>query len=165
MNYPFWTKRTILILLVIGWCAIIFSLSAQNSEESTQTSGGVIEAVCEFVVPEFDDFTGHERTEFIEKLQFTVRKSAHFTAYAILGFLSWFALYGFKKGYRYAAAVGFSFLYACSDEIHQYFVPGRSSEFRDVLIDTGGAAVGTFLALAITVLFLHFKGQTKKGRT
>ena len=34
------------------------------------------------------------------------------------------------------------FLYACSDEIHQLFVPGRSGEARDVLIDTLGACLG-----------------------
>lgn len=163
MNYPFLTKRTVLAILVIGWCAIIFNLSAQNSDESTETSGGVIEAVCEFVVPEFDDFTGHERTQFIDKLQFAVRKCAHFTAYAVLGVLIWCALYGLRKGYRYALAVGFSFLYACSDEIHQYFVPGRSCEFRDVLIDTSGAATGALAALSITALALHFRQKSKKG--
>ncbi len=31
--------------------------------------------------------------------------------------------------------------YAISDEIHQYFVPGRSSDYRDVLADACGAAI------------------------
>jgi VanZ family protein len=31
-----------------------------------------------------------------------------------------------------------TFLYACSDEIHQAFVPGRSCTLGDVLIDTTG---------------------------
>ena len=33
-------------------------------------------------------------------------------------------------------------LYAVSDEVHQYFVPGRSCELRDMLIDACGVAVG-----------------------
>ena len=36
-------------------------------------------------------------------------------------------------------------LYAISDEIHQYFVPGRSAEIRDVLIDVLGANIGILL--------------------
>jgi len=33
-------------------------------------------------------------------------------------------------------------LYAASDEVHQYFVPGRSADYRDVLSDAAGAALG-----------------------
>lgn len=33
-------------------------------------------------------------------------------------------------------------LYAISDEIHQIFVPGRSGEIRDVVIDSSGSSTG-----------------------
>lgn len=158
MNIRYY-KRLILAALVIGWCIVIFDFSSQSSDQSTTTSGGLIEAVCSYIVPEFSDFNGQERADFIESLQFAVRKCAHFTAYAILGLLSWFALFDFKTKIRYALAVGFSFLYACSDEIHQYFVPGRSNEIRDVLIDTSGALLGSLIGLAITKLILHFRNQ------
>lgn len=161
MDFSFLNKRVILILLVVGWCCVIFSFSAEDSEESSRTSGAIIATVCEWIVPEFGDFQGEQRQEFIDDLQFAVRKSAHFTAYAILGFLSWFALYGIKKGYRYACAVGFSFLYACSDEIHQLFVPGRSGEFRDVLIDTAGAILGALIGLGFTALALKINRKKK----
>lgn len=156
-------KRVILTVLVIAWCAVIFSFSAQNSNESSHTSGGLIEAVCNFIIPEFGNFSGAERQKFVYSLQFWVRKSAHFTAYGILGFLSWFALFDIKKGKRYLIAVGFSMLYACSDEIHQYFVPGRSCELRDVLIDTSGAALGALIALAFTVLAIRIKEKRHKN--
>lgn len=35
----------------------------------------------------------------------------------------------------------FCVAYAVSDEAHQYFVPGRSSDVRDVLADAAGAAL------------------------
>ena len=35
-------------------------------------------------------------------------------------------------------------LYAVTDEIHQYFVPGRSCEFRDICIDSAGVLCGIF---------------------
>ena len=161
MNGIYLTKRMILVGLVVGWCIVIFSFSSQTSGESTTTSGGFISAVCEFIVPEFSGFSGKERAEFVEDLQFIVRKSAHFTAYAILGFLSWFALYGIKNKRRYIFAVSFVLFYACTDEFHQHFVEGRSCELRDVLIDTGGGIVGALVALGLTVLYFKLR-QTKK---
>lgn len=41
------------------------------------------------------------------------------------------------------------FLYAVSDEIHQYFVPGRAMQARDVLIDTAGVLLGIWIARGI----------------
>lgn len=40
-------------------------------------------------------------------------------------------------------------LYAISDEIHQVFVPGREAQVKDVIIDSGGAAVGIGVYLII----------------
>ena len=43
-------------------------------------------------------------------------------------------------------------LYACSDEFHQRFVPGRSCELRDVCIDFCGGCLGILLSvLAIKI--------------
>ena len=39
-----------------------------------------------------------------------------------------------------------SFLYACSDEFHQFFIAGRSAQFTDVMIDTCGALIGQTLS-------------------
>ena len=38
-----------------------------------------------------------------------------------------------------------SALYAVTDEIHQYFVPGRSGEITDVLIDSIGCLIGVMI--------------------
>lgn len=43
----------------------------------------------------------------------------------------------------------FCALYACSDELHQYFVPGRSCKFFDVCVDSTGAFFGALLFWAI----------------
>src|SRR5699024_9669514 len=70
-----------------------------------------------------------------------IRKSAHFTAYLLLGML---VLHALRKPSRKGCTVAFliSLLYAISDEFHQLFVPGRSGEIRDVVIDSMGAATG-----------------------
>ena len=46
-------------------------------------------------------------------------------------------------------SVASSFLYACTDEFHQLFTGGRSGEFKDVCIDTGGAAAGAAMTLLL----------------
>ncbi len=51
-----------------------------------------------------------------------------------------------------AAALVLCLLYAASDEFHQLFVPGRSCQFRDVCIDTLGAAAGILLLAALKKL-------------
>ena len=44
-----------------------------------------------------------------------------------------------------AIALVIVFLYACTDEFHQLFIPGRSGEFRDVMVDTCGGIIGLIL--------------------
>jgi len=75
---------------------------------------------------------------------FFLRKIAHVTEYLILTFFLYRAFRGSSNMnvfglFMYPAA--FSLLYAISDEIHQYFVLGRSCSAGDVLIDSVGIMV------------------------
>ncbi|KMW24635.1 hypothetical protein HMPREF0977_01630 [Clostridium sp. 1_1_41A1FAA] len=68
-----------------------------------------------------------------------------FLAYAILGglcFENLSVLDKLSKKKTFFIALLISVLYAISDEIHQYFVPGRACQFRDVMIDSCGALFG-----------------------
>jgi hypothetical protein len=57
-------------------------------------------------------------------------------------------LYGFKPGKKAPwLAWGLCILYAITDEIHQSFVPGRSSRVLDVGIDALGALLGLLPAI------------------
>lgn len=72
-----------------------------------------------------------------------VKKGGHMLGYALLAAAYLYALAGRKMSrtqlfYSLVLAI----LYACSDEWHQKFTPGRTSSVRDVLIDTTGAIVG-----------------------
>ena len=49
-------------------------------------------------------------------------------------------------------SLGAGALYAVSDEIHQIFVPGRSCQAFDVLIDSSGVLTGTIIMLLFLVL-------------
>lgn len=54
----------------------------------------------------------------------------------------------------------FCALYACSDELHQYFVPGRSCRFFDVCVDSTGAFCGALLFWGL----FHLAGMRKRKR-
>lgn len=122
-----WTTLTILVML------IIFSFSSENGEESSQTSGFIVNFL-----------------QFLSSwpnLEHFIRKCAHFSIYASLGFCSYlmFLSYGHSPKRCIVYGILFCFLYACSDEFHQSFVPERSAQFSDVLLDTCGATILIFI--------------------
>ena len=81
---------------------------------------------------------------------FTYDKVIHCCEYAVLGLLVARALelYGVRHFVLLGIAAGA--LYGVSDELHQYFVPGRSCDPFDALADTVGSSLGAvgWLALA-----------------
>lgn len=124
---------------VILWMAIIFKLSGQIAEESNQLSTGIVELMIRVI----GKLADHIHLD-MDSIHHLVRKNAHFIAYLVLGVLAANAfgqsgLHGYKKLF---AALGICILYAASDEVHQLYVPGRSGEVRDVLIDSTGACTG-----------------------
>lgn len=140
-------KKSIFAVLLVIWMAFIFSMSSQNSEVSSNTSGDTIKVILS-TVPKFTEQPEEVQEDVVENLQFITRKSAHFIAYMILGILS---ILIFSKFEKINKKPQFAFLlcvvYAISDEIHQLFVPGRSGQLRDVMIDSSGSFVGIALVL------------------
>ncbi len=98
-------------------------------------------------------------------------KTAHVLLYSGLGFL---LMRAFAGALRTAArlpqlllAVSVGALYGGSDELHQFFVPGRSCELLDWVSDLTGAALGSgaFWAWAIIAERLsrsHRSGDTRE---
>lgn len=56
----------------------------------------------------------------------------------------------------------FCALYACSDELHQYFVPGRSCKFFDVCVDSTGAFFGALFFWGIFHLWKRKRQEISK---
>jgi len=52
-------------------------------------------------------------------------------------------------------------IYAISDEIHQLFVPGRTGQLKDVIIDSSGSFVGIAIVI-IVIKLLEMKRNRKK---
>jgi len=101
-------------LPVLGWMALIFWFSSR---------------------PDLP----HAPDELVDLL---LKKSLHALEYAVLAILAWRALrhQGWPEHAGLAAWL-LSALYAVSDELHQAFVPGRTSRPFDVGLDWLGAAL------------------------
>jgi VanZ family protein len=132
-------------LPLLLWMTLIFSASTQAG--SPMVSSYFLRPLLYWIDPGMSP-------QAFEIIHVCVRKMAHLTEYAALGFLAlrlaraqpplsqktWTAQAG--------AALLFSALYASSDEFHQSFVPTRHPAVTDVLIDTTGSAAGLAMTLA-----------------
>ena len=131
---------------------IIFYMSGQVATTSSGMSSFFVEPIKPYA-PDFAE----------DILTTLVRKSAHIFMYFVLGMLVFNVLRQYTQNNK--KLVGFSilfaFVYAVSDELHQAFVPGRSAEPRDVLLDTIGASLG--VALCMLIIRRKAKKAVKNG--
>ena len=147
LKYILPENRTVrIVLAVFFWllaaaCAgCIFWLSSKDGNQSQNMSDSVRGILMKLFGPLLNSFI--------------VRKFAHFFEYAVLGFLIGCALFLSRRRFSPITAVICSALYSISDEIHQYFVPGRACRIFDVGVDTLGALTGT-LILALIILIVN----------
>ena len=138
-------KKIISFIVLILWMIVIFSFSSADANKSTGTSDKVITTMIEIKDKITDQETPVSEKEIIVKnSSFYVRKIAHISEYLILGLLMFNTLKQFNILNIYYAII-LCVLYSCTDEFHQLFINGRSGSFRDVLIDTIGILLGTYL--------------------
>lgn len=135
-------KKNIRWSLLIVWMAFIFYMSHQPGEVSSEQSRVVV-LIFETLGLDLNSYLGDLAT-------FLVRKTAHFTEYFILFVLAYRVarLYFDKKRAKLYMII-FVFMYACSDEYHQSFIPDRGPSFKDVLIDTSGGIAASICTLII----------------
>lgn len=119
-----------------------------NAEESSRESLGVLRIIQRV----FPGVSMH-----------FIRKSAHFAEYFLLGILSWTTvLRFFKSSFCYPSA--YCMIIACLDEGLQRFVPGRSGEFKDIILDiTGSMAAILILKLIACCVKRRHQGGREDG--
>lgn len=140
--------RVISVFFLLTWMTIIFAMSAMPAEESQEQSYEVGRAIAGLIQKvEGGVWSQAQKQEFAEAIDFYVRKSAHASEYAILGmlWLGTFISFGRNLVLSRWYARGFGTIFAISDEIHQYFVPGRACQVRDMLIDSVGVLIGVLI--------------------
>lgn len=148
-------KKILKFILIILCMATIFYFSSESGEESSDKSDGIIVKTAEFFLNKKLDSVSKEK--YINKYVVLIRKGAHFTIYSILGILLISFIGEFRTLNRWSIyiTVLIVFLYAISDEIHQTFIPGRSGELKDILLDSFG---GFFASSLYLYLYKHRRG-------
>jgi VanZ family protein len=134
-------KLILKYLALITWLVVIFLFSNQVATDSSQLSGEVVNTIKPWFqsIPE-------------SILTFLTRKAAHIGLYFVLGLVTYSIALEYKLRVRDRVLYSWIFVtvYAMTDEFHQMFVPGRSGEVRDVLIDSIAGLVGIGLYWFVT---------------
>lgn len=137
-------KKFLYIIPAIIWMIFIFYMSGKTGQESSGQSGKISLFITDLLEKVRQD-SPQEMQNLQDILELVIRKAAHMTEYAILFLLSYLAMVKISMSqsrfYNRSIAVLISLLYACSDEMHQLLVPGRSGKMIDVGIDMAGVLI------------------------
>lgn len=139
-------KLILYALLTAAVMIGIFVLSAQTAELSSELSEGFLNTALGRLLASL-------LPRLTEKGIFNdIRKYAHLFEYFCLGVTSCLFFTEWEeprllRGALHSAA--FSVFYACTDELHQIFVPGRAGQIADVCIDATGIVLGAALVFLI----------------
>lgn len=148
------TKRKIHVsiswVLVAICMGIIFFLSAQNGEESSDLSGSFVMALLNGLGIVID-----------EGLLRSIAHCLEFMGLSVLLFNAVYATWALKIT-PIVAFLGTVF-YAITDEIHQIFVPERAFQISDILVDSTGALIGVIASLIILKIILYIMKRGNKN--
>ena len=148
-------------IVTVAWGVFIYSMSAEDSVQSGNTSGKVVESVAGVIVPNYNKLPEKDKEAVRDKMTLPIRKLAHFSEFAILGALIMTSVkLTFDKKYKLliylSAATALGVAYSVFDEIHQASVPGRAPMFTDVLIDSAGVLFGVAF-VSLVIIFIERK--------
>lgn len=137
-------KKLKYYLPVLIWMIYIFYMSHQNGTISTNNSSSIVNNIINFF---------NLPNTYSAIFTTIIRKGAHICEYALLAILLFYAISHTTNHHIYLITLIISLVYASSDEFHQLFIPGRSGQIQDILIDGIGIIIGLF----ITYIFLMLK--------
>lgn len=133
---------------LVLWVGLIFFASTGNL--SASNTSRIIRPLVLWLFPDITEPS-------LLWVHFLVRKTAHFTEYAILALLAAraFLTSANKKLRRGWYAAAFALVVACAllDEYHQSFLPSRTGTIYDSMIDISGAVT----AIALLALWRSYR--------
>ena len=133
-------------MLTAACMVMIFYMSAQPADKSSDMSNSLIQQIL--------DFAGIELSSFL------IRKAAHTVEFMGLCMLICNAVYA---TWEIKAAPAIAWLsaaaYAVTDELHQLFSDGRACQLRDVLIDSLGALLGAVICFVIIRIIIERRNK------
>ncbi len=157
--------RCVIAALLCGLLCLIFHYSGEPAMQSDRTSTSFIGTLLQTLDPSFASLPQEARQARVQALQRTVRTLAHMAEFALLGVLVCAFVLTFSARARWLlCGLGFCAGAAVSDEIHQLFMPGRTFQWEDIAVDTGGAALGMAAFLLVCLLFWRLLKRKKEGK-
>jgi len=137
-----WRIRLWAYAPLLLWIGLIFLLSSPQG--SLSETSRIIGPILTFFFPEMPDATR-------QVVHGYVRKTAHFTEYAVLAFLAvraCMATFSLVR-WRYLLALSLVVIVAFLDEFHQSFYSSRSGSIWDVALDISGGLFALGLILLV----------------
>ena len=145
------------IFALVSWACvaalvcIIFFMSGQSGER-LDSGAGIITMLRNALIEFTSTLFGH----YVD-----VSPIGHFTEFFLLGAALVNALrLHLPLSKACMLAVAFASLYGVTDELHQIFVPGRSCDPLDWLVDT----IAALIAALLTTAFLALRQKQKNSR-
>ena len=141
----------IAVLAAIVLMLAIYGFSSQTGSESQSLSDWLAESVIGKIISHLPPVTQYG-------VRNAIRQHAHMFEYALLGIVMFFIVRLISRNrhpsplFPVLPTLVFCLLFACLDEWHQTFVPGRAGRLSDVGIDAIGFVAGTALSLAVCAL-------------
>jgi VanZ family protein len=141
--------------------AVIFFMSSQQGDQSEKLSKKIVNQVYQHTTLNVSVKVAYNTNFFDYNRIF--RKTAHFAESLVLSFLLHiaFTCSGLYLMNSLRISFVFSSFYACLDEFHQYFIPGRDPSFADVSVDVFGVLAGLTLVLFSNKIF-HREKYTRR---
>jgi VanZ family protein len=132
-------------------CGLLFAVESTTYLGADRTSEP-LRRLCEWIF-------GMDACVHWSAIHHAIRKAGHFMGYGIFAVLCFRGFWiSFERAATqlmqqlraYGLAIVATFLAAGADELHQSFLPNRTGQFSDVLLDTcGGAALCLLLFVAM----------------
>ena len=165
-------KRYFIATIILTFLAVMINVfiivqSCLNGMKSTESSSFVVN-LLKSIINTFSHNAINETN--IDTFTYVVRKLVgHFGLFVVSGLFTtsslflWIKPLSWYKNYRLMyISLSFGMFLATLTEIIQLFVPNRSGQFTDVLIDFGGYLLG--FSLIILILFLVYKHKEKTNK-
>ena len=139
-------KYIICLIILFVWLGFIFIMSNTSSSESTRQTKSLINNIVN-TTNKINIIDNIDINTATKKLFTPIRKIAHITEFFILSIIVIILLKNKIIDYNKLLLISMSicFMFACIDEYHQTFIPGRSGQFSDVLIDMIGVIFACLL--------------------
>lgn len=135
---PLIISATIVLITLVA----LFVFSGQNGDESSATSGVIVDFVVRL-------FNLPDDAETLNTVTLIIQKLAHFTIFLILGASLYSFTYFLNLPRPYISTLIVGLASATINELQQLTSPGRTASVRDVCIDFAGVVVGSLIVWGI----------------